>query len=83
MPRPPATDSENPEWTKADFAKARPASALPDHILSAFPKTRGPQKSATKIAVSIRLDPDVVAKFKATGPGWQGRINDALKAAKV
>ena len=83
MPRPPATDRENPEWTKADFAKARPASALPPHILSAFPKARGPQKSATKIAVSIRLDPDVVAKFKATGPGWQGRINDALKAAKV
>lgn len=83
MPRIPVTDSKNPDSTKADLAKARPAGALPDPVLSAFPTTRSPQKMATKVAVSIRLDPDVVAKFKATGPGWQGRINDALKAAKV
>lgn len=28
---------------------------------------------------SIRLDQDVVAKFKATGPGWQSRINEVLR----
>ena len=33
-----------------------------------------------KVAISIRLDADVLAYFKATGAGWQGRINDALKA---
>jgi uncharacterized protein (DUF4415 family) len=33
--------------------------------------------------ISIRLDPDVIARFKATGKGWQGRINEALKRAKV
>ena len=36
-----------------------------------------------KQAISIRLDPDVIAKFKATGPGWQGRINEALRRARV
>jgi uncharacterized protein (DUF4415 family) len=36
-----------------------------------------------KSMVTLRLDPDVLAKFKATGAGWQSRINDALKAAKV
>ena len=29
------------------------------------------------------IDPAVVAKFKATGPGWQARMNDVLAAAKV
>jgi uncharacterized protein (DUF4415 family) len=31
--------------------------------------------------VSIRLDPDVLAKLKATGPGWQRRVNDILRKA--
>jgi uncharacterized protein (DUF4415 family) len=31
--------------------------------------------------VSIRLDQDVIDKFKASGPGWQSRINDLLKKA--
>jgi hypothetical protein len=29
------------------------------------------------------LDPEVIAKFKATGPGWQSRINEVLRAAKL
>ena len=29
------------------------------------------------------LDPDVIEKFKATGKGWQNRINEILKGAKV
>jgi uncharacterized protein (DUF4415 family) len=28
----------------------------------------------------MRIDPDVLDAFKATGPGWQTRINDALKS---
>lgn len=36
-----------------------------------------------KQVVSIRLDPEVITKFKATGPGWQSRINAVLKSAKV
>jgi uncharacterized protein (DUF4415 family) len=39
---------------------------------------RGPQKAATKCQVTIRLDPEVIDFFKATGKGWQRRINDAL-----
>ncbi len=40
-----------------------------------------PKKAAPKEAVNIRLDPDVVAHFRATGPGWQSRINQALREA--
>lgn len=78
----PKFDPENPEWTEADFARARPASELPPAMLAAFRKGGRPTGSA-KQAVSIRLDKDVLEKFRATGPGWQSRINEALKRARV
>lgn len=40
---------------------------------------RGPQVAPTKQQVTIRLDRDVVARFRAQGPGWQSRINAALR----
>jgi uncharacterized protein (DUF4415 family) len=40
-----------------------------------------PAKAAPKEAVNIRLDPDVLAYFRATGPGWQSRINEMLRKA--
>jgi len=39
---------------------------------------RGPQKAPTKKLVSLRLSPEVVEHFKATGRGWQTRIDGAL-----
>ncbi|WP_370551266.1 BrnA antitoxin family protein [Glaciimonas sp. PAMC28666] len=35
---------------------------------------------STKKSISIRLDADVLAALKASGDGWQTRINDALRA---
>lgn len=82
MSRKPLVDPENPEWTKDELARAKGPESLPAHVLAAFPKTvarvRGPQKSETKVPVSIRLDRSVVDHFKAQGPGWQSRINEAL-----
>ncbi len=40
-----------------------------------------PKLERTKQHVSLRLDPDVLESFKATGPGWQARINEALRKA--
>jgi uncharacterized protein (DUF4415 family) len=88
MPRkvkPPVFDDDNPEWTKADFAKATkfpPGIRLKDlkpGELERILGKRGPQKEATKIPVSIRLSPEVVKHFKSKGPGWQSRIDDALR----
>jgi uncharacterized protein (DUF4415 family) len=45
-----------------------------------LPGQRGPQKQPTKVAVTVRYSPEVVEFFKATGEGWQTRMNDALKA---
>jgi uncharacterized protein (DUF4415 family) len=47
-------------------------------IRAARPAGR-PKKEAPKEAVNIRLDPDGVAHFRAGGPGWQSRINAALR----
>jgi uncharacterized protein (DUF4415 family) len=35
----------------------------------------------TKELVSIKIDSDVLAYFQEDGPGWQDRVNDALRAA--
>ena len=83
-PDPYLIDDENPEWTEEDFKRARPASeVLPPEVYARLtarrPGQRGAQKAPTKVAVTLRLDPDVVAAFKAGGPGWQTRINQALK----
>jgi uncharacterized protein (DUF4415 family) len=56
--------SDNPELTKADFAKARPFSEV-------FPDL--------KKLVSLRLSPEVVEHFKSTGKGWQSRIDETLR----
>jgi uncharacterized protein (DUF4415 family) len=75
-------DPDNPELAAKDFAGMRPASeVLPPEVLNAFKRTRGPQRSPTKRQVTLRLDEDVLAHFKAGGAGWQSRINEALRGA--
>jgi uncharacterized protein (DUF4415 family)/uncharacterized DUF497 family protein len=72
-------DADNPEWTRADFARAKaPGDVLPTDVLSKFGKHRGPQKAPKKVPVSIRLSPIVVTHFRNQGPGWQARIDAVL-----
>jgi uncharacterized protein (DUF4415 family) len=75
-----------PEWTDDQFARAeiaigrkviRPA----DGTLT---RPGRPMSAAPKKSVHLRLSPDVLAHFRKTGPGWQTRIDEALrKAAKL
>jgi len=75
-----AADPDNPEWTAQDFRHAKPFSkAFP--VLAESRRGRGPQKEPTKVAVSLRLTREVVERFKAGGPGWQTRMDQALKKA--
>lgn len=76
--------SDNPEWTKASVAASVPfAKALPQ-LDEAIKRSRGrPALERPRQQISIRLDPDVIDKFKATGPKWQSKINEVLKRAKV
>ncbi len=78
-PNPEMIDTENPEWTANDFKKARSAGeALPPSLLHKL-GVRGPQKAPTKELISIRLSRNVVESFRASGNGWQTRIDRALK----
>jgi uncharacterized protein (DUF4415 family) len=40
-----------------------------------------PKAEVTKEAISVRLDPDVLARLREGGPGWQSRINTVLRKA--
>ena len=84
-PNPELIDDEIPEWTEEDFARARPAREVlpeifPPEIAAEMLKPRGrPCKSETKVHLNLRLSPEVVEYFKTTGPGWQTRVDEALK----
>lgn len=39
----------------------------------------GTTKTDNKVAVKLRIDPDTLAAFKATGRGWQTRVNEAMR----
>ena len=41
---------------------------------------RPPSSKPLKVSTTIRFDADVLAALKATGPGWQTRVNDAMRA---
>lgn len=70
-------DAENPEWTDKMVAKAVGIDGLP---LSLQRKLRGrPKADVTKQRTTIRLSRDVLDRFRATGAGWQTRIDAALK----
>jgi len=101
-PNPALVDDEIPEWTAANFARARPArEVLPPALYAALtdkskPATvtlvtdeedRARQKrmgrspsplTDSKIPIHIRLSPKVLNAFKATGKGWQTRIDNLL-----
>lgn len=73
-----ATVSDNPEWTKEDFAKAKTFSeTFPD--LARTIRRRGPQKEPKKQPVSLRLSPDVLKYYRALGAGWQSQIDEDLR----
>lgn len=73
-----ALDPENPEWTDEDWARARPAIEVCPEIVEAYRRSRGPNKNPTKEAVSLRLSQEVLEFFRATGRGWQTRLNAEL-----
>ncbi|HRP20190.1 MAG TPA: BrnA antitoxin family protein [Alicycliphilus sp.] len=81
--RAPLTDEsgEVRELTGEDLRRFKPAAEVlpPDLLRTMGIKPRGPQKAPTKQATTIRLSPEVMAAFKATGAGWQTRIDAALK----
>ena len=79
--RPPLIDDDGEvrELTAEDLALFRPAHEVLPPELRKLLGVRGPQKRPTKISTTLRLSPEVMEAFRATGPGWQTRIDAALK----
>ena len=70
-------DPNDAKATQAFFARAD----LIRHGKVVRRGKRGPQKAPTKKLVSLRLSPEVIDHFRSTGPGWQTRIDGALREA--
>jgi uncharacterized protein (DUF4415 family) len=83
--RKPLTDAagEVRELTAVDFVHAKQFSELPKRLQAKLRGVgqRGPQAAPTKKLVSLRLSAKVLEHYKATGPGWQTRIDETLKRA--
>jgi uncharacterized protein (DUF4415 family) len=78
-----ASDPDAPEATDEQLAQAKPFDQAFPALADAMRKNVGgrPKLDNPKVAVSLRLDQEIVARFKASGPGWQTRMNDALREA--
>jgi uncharacterized protein (DUF4415 family) len=77
-----------PPWTAADARRVRPARDL---LPALFGKAKArkmlrprgrPKSGSPRTSISLRLPPDVLARWKSTGPGWQTRMVEMLSRAK-
>ena len=73
--------SDTPEMSPEERAQAKPFAEMFPELAETMRRTRGPQKAPTKVAVTLRLDRDVIERFRASGKGWQSRINEILRRA--
>lgn len=90
-PKPPIRPAHIPQedWDAVDVPpiteemarRLRPARETHPEIVEAYVRRRGPQKTPTKERIGLRLDRDVLDAYRATGPGWQSRVNDDLRRA--
>ena len=75
--KPELVDDENPEWSEEMFKHSVRIDALPETLQA---KLRGrPKAAVTKERITIRSSPEVVGAFRATGDGWQTRVDAALR----
>ena len=74
-------EGEVRELTVDDIKRMHSAAeVLPPELLKVLGiKPRGKQKAPLKVPTTIRFDADVLAALKASGKGWQTRVNDIMK----
>ena len=71
-----ASNTAGVDWSSAIATPGGGVAAT----IAAIRRTRGPNKRPAKEQVAIRLDQEIVGALRASGPGWQTRVNAALKA---
>ncbi len=72
-------DSSNPSTKSEDWNDAIVSHSLNELREKLAIRRRGQQKAPTKVVTTIRLDADVLEALRASGKGWQSRVNDALR----
>jgi uncharacterized protein (DUF4415 family) len=79
-----AKDPDAPELTDEQLSQGRPfAEAFPD-LAASIKRSRGrPRVENAKEAVTLRLDPQTVARFKASGDDWRTKMAEALEQTKI
>jgi uncharacterized protein (DUF4415 family) len=72
-----------PEWTEEHFRHAQLSvgGKVIRKAVGTWTRPGRPVSENPKKQVTLRLDPDVIEKFRATGKGWQSRINAELRKA--
>jgi uncharacterized protein (DUF4415 family) len=70
-----------PEWTEDHFRHAQLSvgGKIVREAVGTYSQPGRPVSAHPKRQVTLRLDPDVIEKFRATGKGWQSRINAELR----
>jgi uncharacterized protein (DUF4415 family) len=74
-------DAENPAWTARETAEARPFGEVFPAQLARWKKRGRPPVATPKIHIGFRLAPDVVAGVRATGRGYNARVERVLREA--
>jgi uncharacterized protein (DUF4415 family) len=75
-----AEDPDNPEATDEELAQARPVAEAFPELMESIRRSRGrPPVEKPKQAVTLRLDPETVARFQAEGPDWRARMSEVLR----
>lgn len=64
-----AADEDTYVPTEAEFAQMKPF------------RSGRPAGSGSRVSITLRLDKNVISRFRATGPGWQTRLNELLVRA--
>jgi uncharacterized protein (DUF4415 family) len=72
--------SDNPEWTEEDIKNARPFAEVFPELAEQIRRSRGrPAVEHPKQQVTLRLDAEVLTRLRASGKGWQARVNALLR----
>lgn len=71
---------DNPEWTAEDFANARPLAEVLPELAAEMERLREERDKAGSL-VTLSVDRSILEAIKAGGPGWEARIDEALRRA--
>lgn len=81
-PEPEMIDDDLPELDDDFFRRARPAAEVMGEAFMARARKPGRPKAETpKVPVKLRFDAGIVAHLRASGRGWQTRVNEMLAEA--